>query len=704
MIEFLDLEIENFMCYSYGRVDFTKFNSALILGRRSNDFRISNGTGKSTIFKALNYVLFDEYPCSNINKIIRDGQQIAIVSVKIKSDNKYYKITRKRSLKSNSSELLIKASDDDVNWVSADCKTTKQTKEFLNTIIKISFTSWKNSVFFSQSGIKGLADATPSERKILLKEPLNLSIYSKFEKSAKKRLDLSQQDLDAKLKFVAQKSSLLEKQNSNSIELEDIKSSLNSLEEALQLLSFEKEKLLSEVNSLTSENKYKSLFVSKQKEINSLNLLLTKTNDFINDCNNKILQNKKSKQALDLKPYENIINNYKEEIIDDSKIEEFDNAIIKANNLISKLKLDIEKYSKPLPSGSECDSCHQELTDEYRNKISDTHNSLLEKSKSDLSKYLDKLFKIKENKTKLIKKIKDLQESKNNFNIAKSKYDSIISQQLIFDKNINDLNDKLSIYLKENKEYKDKLEILQKEFEDISSLFNKEEEAKKLLDIPNNKLKIVQQTILENENKIKSYIQRIGYLTSSNDTISEQLSSISLIDVEIEKLKLLNNVNKNLVKAFSNNGIPSLIINTILDDLQIESNILLKKIRPELEINFIIEKEDKDTLDMSFLVNGQPREFEVLSGGQRVFVAFALQLGLAIVIQKRLGVEINLLLLDEVDQPFDGEGKEAFVNMVKILQKEFKILVITHNERIKDKFDNVIVVDQENDVSTLKVL
>ena len=67
--------------------------------------------------------------------------------------------------------------------------------------------------------------------------------------------------------------------------------------------------------------------------------------------------------------------------------------------------------------------------------------------------------------------------------------------------------------------------------------------------------------------------------------------------------------------------------------------------------------------------------------------------------------EIKFLLLDEIDQSLDKAGVDAFADIVKFFQKEYAILVITHNDRLKDKFSHAILVEQDiNMISRAKVV
>jgi DNA repair protein SbcC/Rad50 len=165
-----------------------------------------------------------------------------------------------------------------------------------------------------------------------------------------------------------------------------------------------------------------------------------------------------------------------------------------------------------------------------------------------------------------------------------------------------------------------------------------------------------------------------------------------------------------IVQAFGTKGIPALISQNILDDYQYETNIVLAKLRPDIQLQFITEKErsDKqmdDTLDIVYHMDGQELEFQQLSGAQKLIASFALKLGLASVMTRRLGVQIKLLLIDEIDQALDKGTIETLENTIKTLQQDYKILLISHNEEFQQKFKTTILVEQdENKVSTAKVI
>src|SRR4051812_22097052 len=89
------LIIENFMGHRYSDIDCTLFNSCLIIGVNKNDSTISNGVGKSTIFYAIDYVLFDEYN-SVVKNIIFDGADFCRITYEFELSGNVYQIIRRR--------------------------------------------------------------------------------------------------------------------------------------------------------------------------------------------------------------------------------------------------------------------------------------------------------------------------------------------------------------------------------------------------------------------------------------------------------------------------------------------------------------------------------------------------------------------------------------------------------------------------------
>jgi DNA repair exonuclease SbcCD ATPase subunit len=237
--------------------------------------------------------------------------------------------------------------------------------------------------------------------------------------------------------------------------------------------------------------------------------------------------------------------------------------------------------------------------------------------------------------------------------------------------------------------------------------------------------KIIQNKILAEKQKLSVNVNQIAVVNKeiTNFTSSKAVTQHNIALKTDDKVKKAKHLKKkaevedklktypSVIQAFSNTGIPNIIIQNVLDDLQIEANNLLSQLKPGLQLSFVIEKtvektgDQTDTLDINYTVNGKKRYYEQLSGAMQMSIAFSLKLGLSSVLQKMLNVSIDFLLLDEVDHSFDKVSDDCFTDIVKFLSKELTVCVVTHDEKLKDKFSNYILVSQDaNMVSTARVV
>lgn len=700
--------MKNFMSHKETDIDCTKFDCCLIVGKKSSNDNESNGVGKSTIIKALKYVLYNDYPTNKIEKIVLDGQEKCEVIYEFELNDKDWQVHRQRSNKSKKSQLIVKYKLKD-KWEKIDQRTTSQMEKKLKELIKINSVAFSSSVIFSQNSFSDILEATDSERRKLLKEPLSLNVYSKYLENAKNNHKKAEKELS--------------KIRENIINLGNPDEDINQINKELKLLN---EELIKQNIILNNNKKELTLNI---KEHSSLETLLSSDSIKLTDqlldinyqqkkCKNTINEYKKravlySEKIDKLSNKINLLNNKikKEEknksnllnvkIRNEEQIEIDLNDIIKKENkgnlYIADLKIKYEHFSKPLPEGSECTVCFNELTDEYKNKISIENKIKSIEIKNNLNKAKEKLLKLFNKKEKLNNELNSITEHK--FKL----------------KELNATILSLKKELKNNKEFLSSTETqasqlikdIESENEIEKELINKEKALKEKIekfntkDI-NSKLIVVKNNIEEFQEKESLILNEISEL-NINKGIKEEKKNKRIKDNELLlelnealiKAKYEYTLTLRIVNAFSDSGIPSLIIHTILDDLQIESNNILQEMRPELGLQFYIEKDDKDVLGIKYSVYNQERDYSQLSGGQKMFISFALKLGLSTIIQKRLDIDLKILALDEVDQPLDKAGRDAFVEIIKKYKNKFKIFVITHDDRLKDKFKHAILVEQD---------
>jgi len=711
----LKLILKDFCGHSDSEINFDDFNCALITGKIRGNERGSNGSGKSTIFGSIRFVLFNQTDYSSLDKVIRKTTQKCTVSFDFVSsfDNQIYRITRSRHIKTGSDVRLFCKENDE--WNDLTQRTNSQTEQEIQKIIKINYKTFCNSAFFGQMDLTGLASSTPSARKKILKEILDLSVYGKYEKIASKKL-----------------SDLVKEIEKNKTILSTIGSPENDIQQfTLELLEL----------STLANNKNNSALVLKDKYDTESNkyLSLTKELEILEKDTKEYLLKYKSLENDTIKFF-NIVKEYDKKV---SSIKDNGTSLIKeVKNLkdeISKINLsafrakdiikqDIENLSKdiienkasvnysnsklielkiPLPSGGKCKHCRRIITE-------DEVKSCQEAIDQEIKDYTNKIKLAQENIVLLNnqdKKLKEeLQQSENIIVLLTSKNQQLENKE-------KEIETKKSVFVEFNNLLeKAKIEHGNKQQEFDLFISNKPQDNSDItnnlkLEISNikNKISLVSQEIEIINKEISGISNKSAVLNHKIEQRTLDIAKIKEYKEIISVLEKKYTIHSKVVSAFGSKGIPALITKTILDDFMYETNQYISKLHPGIVMQFVIEKErtdgDKDdTLDIQFLMNNDTFEYEQLSGAQKLIVALALRLGLASVLTKRLGVSMQMLLIDEVDQCLDDINVEFFEEVIKKLSQEMKVLVITHNKDLKTKFNHVIVVEQdENFVSTAKV-
>ena len=204
------------MCYDNAYIDFTEFSAALIVGKKDHNDDISNGVGKTTIFKGIEYSLFNHADI-NLEDMIRDDEDLCSITIDFIVSDQEYRVTRTRTRKGTSDLTLYKRTDNigeesdvlhfiklekyspvsnEKYWLDISGRRAADTEKELGKLIKINIKSFRIFVHFMQTDFSGLTTATPEKRKAILRDAMNLIIYPKLEKLAKDKLNALSKESD----------------------------------------------------------------------------------------------------------------------------------------------------------------------------------------------------------------------------------------------------------------------------------------------------------------------------------------------------------------------------------------------------------------------------------------------------------------------------------------------------------------------------
>lgn len=190
-----------------------------------------------------------------------------------------------------------------------------------------------------------------------------------------------------------------------------------------------------------------------------------------------------------------------------------------------------------------------------------------------------------------------------------------------------------------------------------------------------------QLQITAKEVSIAEGTKDVEFLGNEFKRLDKFQDELFILNQEIPKLETLS-------KAFSKNGIPQLIIDSALPQLQDILDILANFINKfSIEIKTQKLNQDgtsaKETID--FIVDDgiKPRDVKFYSGGEKKLLKTLIRLSLSLFQSQRTGNSYKLLLMDETFDALDPENSLILLKILYNLKTKFKqIFVISHSDDI----------------------
>jgi DNA repair protein SbcC/Rad50 len=165
-----------------------------------------------------------------------------------------------------------------------------------------------------------------------------------------------------------------------------------------------------------------------------------------------------------------------------------------------------------------------------------------------------------------------------------------------------------------------------------------------------------------------------------------------------------------LREAFSKNGIPAMMIETAIPELENTANRLLARMtdgRMSLKMETQREKITggmAETLDIHIADELGTRSYETFSGGEAFRINFAVRVALSQLLARRAGAHLRTLFIDEGFGTQDEDGRSKLVEAITAVQDEFAlILVVTHIDDLRDSFPVHIQIDKHREGSHISV-
>lgn len=646
-IKFEELDIEGFR--SIDRISLNLSDQGIVIVKGINnyeDLASSNGSGKSSVFEAIIYALFEETSSGDRdieNRILGQG---CTVVLKFSIDGVSYKIIR-QSKKSKSTVVLYR-NDEDIS-----ARNKSDTNKLIISILGINKAIFLDSIFLSQNAVTNLPSLSPTARKerleILTNTDNAINNFKTFLKEKQTMYESKHVDCQLEInKINGKEESLQQQKDKLQAQINDIKIQIeernklgniedldkqiqeynveiNNINNQIPELDNQIEMISKSINELKNEQKvYEEKRVNKdqevqnqrdkcndlQKEITRVENVISYNNMDIDRINKEIEEIKNSDTCPTCgRKYDNINEEHIQKVIEDKnkEIKEFENKNIENNNYIKNLQLELDKEIE----------IGKNLKKEFENL-----NSLYNDKNEQVSEQQTNLINTNNQKTQLLNSIQNIQVQ----------IDAINKQK----------DDILKIEIPNSKQYEDMVQDIDTQLNDLN----------KLKEDKNNEL-----------NELDNYINAIKHC-------------IQLVTKDFRTFLLKNSLS---------------YLNKILKDYssQLFSN--------ESDLIYISENDNK--LDI-MLGNAT---YESLSGGEKTRVNIALLLAQKSLANMIGNISCNIIILDEILGYCDALAENNVINLItKELESLETIYMISHKE-IPIGYDAELIVEKNaNGLTHLK--
>lgn len=646
-IKFEELDIEGFR--SIDRISLNLSDQGIVIVKGINnyeDLASSNGSGKSSVFEAIIYALFEETSSGDRdieNRILGQGCSVVL---KFSIDGVSYKIIRQS--KKGKGTVVLYRNDEDIS-----ARNKSDTNKLIISILGINKAIFLDSIFLSQNAVTNLPSLSPTARKerleILTNTDNAINNFKTFLKEKQTMYESKHVDSQLEInKINGKEESLQQQKDKLQAQINDIKIQIeernklgniedldkqiqeynveiNTINNQIPELDNQIEMISKSINELKNEQKvYEEKRVNKdqevqnqrdkcndlQKEITRVENVISYNNIDIDRINKEIEEIKNSDTCPTCgRKYDNVNEEHIQKVIEDKnkEIKEFENKNIENNNYIKNLQLELDKEIE----------IGKNLKKEFENL-----NSLYNDKNEQVSEQQTNLINTNNQKTQLLNSIQNIQVQ----------IDAINKQK----------DDILKIEIPNSKQYEDMVQDIDKQLNDLN----------KLKEDKNNEL-----------NELDNYINAIKHC-------------IQLVTKDFRTFLLKNSLS---------------YLNKILKDYssQLFSN--------ESDLIYISENDNK--LDI-MLGNAT---YESLSGGEKTRVNIALLLAQKSLANMIGNISCNIIILDEILGYCDALAENNVINLItKELESLETIYMISHKE-IPIGYDAELIVEKNaNGLTHLK--
>jgi exonuclease SbcC len=646
-----------------------------------------NGAGKSSMLDAITWCVWGKARSNSADELIHQGQEEMQVSLVFDQAGTRYRVMRQRTAGKRGASLLeFQAWDGESDmWQPISEGAIRETQAKIDHVLSLDYETFVNSAFLVQGRADEFTTKTPGQRKQVLASILGLSQWEVYEGRAKDHIQASKaaiQRLEGRLEEVEKE---LGQRDAHHAELEaaelsakDVSARLAAAEKQWSDLEQTRRELVSlqrQLDDLTNRTK------ARQKELDEANQELASS---LSRANKAAIGGAMEELREQLEKLESAQAAWDEASGRRAELAETAAKLQGANQAMGPETEPLKARTQTLEQATDpiCPTCGQPLTEDHRHRL--------------VAELKEEIEGRRETYRKNSEKIRELEQEEKALDARLQSLNSDITKRRELERKLAQLEADLK-HADEAQDHADTLTArigrwegeLQNDKDTQRELEAQAESTQKRLKDADLSEKDVESLRLEKrlaDERVGGARQKLAAL----DAFEKQRAELrSQWDEQTSEL----GVYEELREAFSKRGVPAMIIETVVPELERHANELLSRMTDgRLHVRIETQREIKtgelrEALDIIISDELGSRPYELYSGGEAFRINFAIRIALSKLLANRAGAQLRSLFMDEGFGTQDASGREHLVEAINSIQDDFDlILVITHIEELKEAF------------------
>jgi DNA repair protein SbcC/Rad50 len=676
----IELEVRNFLAYrDPGPLVLEGLHVACLAG--------PNGAGKSSLLDAITWALWGKARAASPDDLIHQGETEMQVALVFGQDGARYRVVRQRKAGKRAASLLELQSWDEPagGWRGLSEAGIRETQDKIERLLRLDYETFVNSAFLLQGRADEFTTKTPAQRKQVLANILGLHRWEVYEDRAKSRIaetkgavqrlqggleeierELSQrtryeQGLKAAMADAVQAGESLEQAEKQWTDLEQTRHQLVQLQR--------------QIDEATSR------IASRERELEQTRRELAAARSRA-DKHSTLQELEQVGQALlvldPLQAQVEVLTGETTRLTEEAgTLRGVNQAMAPETEPLKQRAAALEMAGEPI-----CPTCGQPLTEDHRHQLLgslhqeiDRRRELYRDNQQRVRELETELLRCEREKTELNARLKErasLDRRHGELQSALEHADQAMEQ-------VTSLEAKLARWDGELQADKTWREQLEGQADASDRLLRAAPWTREGIE----GLRLARRLADE---RVGAARQQLAALDAFDQQRRERRQDL---EARLDEVALL----EDLREAFGKRGVPAMIIETAVPELERYANELLTQVSDgRLNVRIETQRETKtgdvrEALDIIISDELGSRAYEMYSGGEAFRIDFAIRIGLSRLLAQRAGAQLRSLFIDEGFGTQDARGREQLVGAINSIQNDFDlILVITHIEELKDSF------------------